>query len=127
MLGAVLPGARQLAADVGMQRQLDVPPVQVRLGLRVDAGVVCTCRGEMKARGRKQAEGNPVRTRVPAVIPDSLAGTQRQPYEDKCSWWGGRWGAPLMRGRVLAPAGWSRSMSPSWRACLAGAGRQTSA
>ena len=55
-LGAVLPGARQLAADVGVQRQLDVPPVQVRLGLRVDAGVVCTCRGEEKGEESRKAE-----------------------------------------------------------------------
>lgn len=39
-LGAVGPGAGQLPRHVGVQRKLDVPPVQVRLRLRVDAGVV---------------------------------------------------------------------------------------
>jgi hypothetical protein len=34
-----------------------------------------------------------------------LAGRQRQSNHEKYSWWRGRRGAPLMSGRVLAPAG----------------------
>lgn len=55
-LGAVGPGAGQLPRHVGMQRQLDVPPVQVRLRLRVDAGVVALAWGSWRGCSSSKAK-----------------------------------------------------------------------
>lgn len=56
-----------------------------------------------------------------AMKGSEMRGTLQQPTLSRSA------AAPVMSLRVAAPAGWSRSMSASWRATLAGPGRHTSA